>query len=130
MCGIQKILSTILKGIFTVFQIIYWYLEAFFRLFISPPMKSIDGEIILVTGATGGIGKEICRHLIQCSDNLTIILWDLNLGDLENLAHELQEKNSGVKAFPFVVDISSRKEIEEGCKLVSKTTTTLFKCFI
>ena len=36
--------------------LMYWF-EALFRLFVSPPQKSVDGKVVLVTGAGNGIGK-------------------------------------------------------------------------
>ncbi|CAL8100318.1 unnamed protein product [Orchesella dallaii] len=117
----QELALRILASINVFLRLIYWYLEALFRQFVPPPMKPIDGETIVVTGAAGGIGKEICRHLVRSSANIKLVLWDLNLRDLEKLAEELKKNGKGVKVFPFAVDISTRENIEAASKLVKDT---------
>jgi len=98
-------------------------MEAFYALFIPPRMKNINGETILVTGAAGGIGKEICRYLVQSSDYIKLVLWDLNYIELENFAVELREninKNGKTtEVYIFTVDISSRNNIETAYDLVN-----------
>lgn len=114
----QEILQKILEVLISVLRIIYWYLEALYHQFIPPPMQSIEGETILVTGAAGGIGKEICRHLVRSASNLKLVIWDLNMADLEKLAAELKASNGGAKVYPFAVDISARENINAACKQV------------
>ncbi|ODN00475.1 Estradiol 17-beta-dehydrogenase 11 [Orchesella cincta] len=117
----QEVLLQILAVLTHFLRVIYWYLEALFRQFVPPPMKTIDGETVVVTGAAGGIGKEICRHLVRSTSNIKLVLWDLNLSDLEKLAEELKKNGKGAKVFPFAVDISTRDNIEAACKLVKDT---------
>lgn len=107
-------------GLFaSFFQVLYWYVEALYRQFVPPPMKSIDGEVILVTGAAGGIGKEICRYIVQCGTNIKLVMWDLNITELEKLAVELKSIGcSGLQIFSYEVDISSRENIDICCKQV------------
>lgn len=103
----------------SLFQVLYWYVEALYRQFVPPAMKPIDGEVILVTGAASGIGKEISRYIVQCGTNIKLVMWDLNITELEKLTLELKSiGNSGLQIFPYEVDISSRENIDTCCKQV------------
>ena len=45
-------------------------------------MRDLEGRIILVTGAAGGIGKEICKRFAE--EGSIIIATDLNALGLED----------------------------------------------
>lgn len=104
--------------LFFIAQIIYWYMEALYRQFVPPPMKSINGETVLVTGAAGGIGKEICQHLVQSAQEITLILWDMNMAELKKLKENLETTNVNAKVHLFDVDISRKDTIQEYSKKV------------
>lgn len=110
---------TIIRVFFSLCQLLYWYLEVLFRLFVPPSMKSIDEEIILITGAAGGIGSELCRYIVQCGSKIKLIMWDLNISDLYKLAGELKSIGaSDLEIFCYGVDISSRENIDNCCTQV------------
>lgn len=120
--GAEEIGKKILGFIISLFRVLFWYVEALYRQFVPPSMKPIDGETILVTGAAGGIGKEICRYIVQCGTNIKLVIWDLHQTDLEKLAGELKSRGaSGLKVVPMAVDISSRENIENACQQVKDT---------
>jgi short-subunit dehydrogenase len=120
--GAQEIGAKIIGVVVSLFRVLYWYVEALYRKIVPPPMKPIDNETILVTGAAGGIGKEICRYIVKCGTNLKLVIWDLHQTDLEKLAGELKTLGaSGLKVFPMAVDISSRENIEKACQQVKDT---------
>ncbi len=111
---------TISTVLVSLCQLFYYYLESFYRMFVPPPMKPIHGEVILVTGAAGGIGSEICRYIVQCGKNVKLVMWDLNISELYKLAGELKSiGNFDLEIFCYEVDISSRENIDACCKLVN-----------
>ncbi|MCQ0092280.1 polysaccharide biosynthesis protein [Roseovarius sp. M141] len=58
---------------------------------LDPLMKgNIQGKVVLVTGAGGSIGSELCRQIIQ-QDPHTLILWELSELALYTLNNELTE---------------------------------------
>ncbi len=117
----QNAISGIFYFVSHFFKILYWYLEAMYRFVVPPSMKYIDGEVILITGATGGIGSEICRYIVKCGYDIKLILWDLNMNELNKLAEELNSTGShGLTVFCYEVDISDRENIDKCCTLVSR----------
>ncbi|XP_068955228.1 17-beta-hydroxysteroid dehydrogenase 13 isoform X2 [Petaurus breviceps papuanus] len=56
--------------------VIYSYLEALVKLFIPVKRKSVNGEIVLVTGAGHGIGRLTAYEFAKHKSKL--VLWDIN----------------------------------------------------
>ncbi|WP_457980856.1 SDR family oxidoreductase [Ectopseudomonas composti] len=66
-------------------------------------------EIILITGAAGGIGQCLCRQLIQ--RDVKLILVDLDAARLESLCASL-----GERATPYALDLTDEQQI---CDLIA-----------
>lgn len=65
---------------------------------------ALSGKTVLVTGAAGSIGSEICRQL--CSFGLKhLILFDCAETPMHNIRLELEEKFPDVKFSPIVGDV-------------------------
>ena len=88
--------------------------ESIIRLFVSKPLKSLHGEIALITGAGQGIGREIALQLSKLG--VKVVLWDLNQGTCERTKEEV-ETEGGV-AWAFKCDVSNREEV---AKVADKT---------
>lgn len=56
--------------------LLYSYFEVLFFLFVSRKRKDVSGEIVLITGAGHGIGREIAFEFGRLGAKL--VLWDLN----------------------------------------------------
>ena len=52
-------------------------------------MKGLKGKIALVTGAAGGMGRQICRRLLE--EGCRVAMLDIDAGGLESCARELGE---------------------------------------
>ncbi len=117
--GTKNTALKLLSPFLGIFKVLYCYLEALFRFFVPPKMKPIDGEVILVTGATGGIGKEICRYIVKCGMNIKLIVWGTNISTLYILAGELKSiGNSDLEIFCYEVNISCKDNINACCEKV------------
>jgi len=63
-------------------------------------MRDLEGRIILVTGAAGGIGKEICKRFAE--EGSIVIATDLNALGLEDLTAWKDKENSVSSPYRFV----------------------------
>lgn len=82
----------------------------------------------LVIGATGGIGREVCKQLANDGFNVVI-----HFNSNKKLANELKEevKEQDQKAITIQADISNDKDINimlEKCNRFSKTIDVLVNC--
>jgi FlaA1/EpsC-like NDP-sugar epimerase len=68
------------------------------------------GKNILVTGAGGSIGSELCRQLIDCRPARLVILDHSELA-LYNVERELGEMESGIEVVPILGSICERSLI-------------------
>jgi len=62
----ERILQNLwfIKDIFElILGAVFYFFEAFVRVFIPHCKKDVEGEIVLVTGASNGIGKLIAKEL-------------------------------------------------------------------
>ena len=65
----------------------------------------LNGKNCLLTGASGGIGKEIAKQLVK--NNCNIFLTSRTKNNLEKLVLELESINHNVKISYFPSDISN-----------------------
>jgi FlaA1/EpsC-like NDP-sugar epimerase len=74
--------------------------------------SSLEGKIILVTGAGGSIGSELCRQISKCSPRQLILL-----GHGENSIYhidiELREDEPNYELIPVIANVQDKDRIEE-----------------
>jgi short chain dehydrogenase len=73
-----------------------------------------DGQVVIVTGAASGIGRELCRLFGRRRAKIGLI--DREKGRLDAFAEELRE--SGVSCAAAAVDISQRKRVQSAVRQV------------
>lgn len=76
--------------------------------------ETIQGKVILVTGAARGLGAAICRLLSE--DGAVIIATDVNASLLENTVGKLVE--AGGKAAGFAMDVCNEASVEKTIRQV------------
>jgi FlaA1/EpsC-like NDP-sugar epimerase len=72
----------------------------------APPRAQISGRAVLVTGAAGSIGSELCRQLVRCRP-ARLIAFDQSESGLFELGEEL-----GAAVTPVVGDVRDRGAVE------------------
>lgn len=76
-----------------------------------PVREFLEGRRILVTGAGGSIGSELCRQ-IQKANPATLILLDRHENGIFQIHQELAAKPHSATLLPLVVDITDEQAIQ------------------
>jgi NAD(P)-dependent dehydrogenase (short-subunit alcohol dehydrogenase family) len=74
------------------------------------PMRSLDGKVVLVTGAARGLGAAICRTLAQ--SHAQVVVADVRGEAAEDAAASLRA--AGGEAFALALDVSDSANVEQG----------------
>ncbi|WP_421663826.1 polysaccharide biosynthesis protein [Lysinibacillus telephonicus] len=83
------------------------------KLDMAAISNKISGKIILVTGAGGSIGSEICRQVLRFQPEKLILLGH-GENSIYNIHMELSQKVSDeTRIFPVIADIQDRNRIFE-----------------
>jgi FlaA1/EpsC-like NDP-sugar epimerase len=78
---------------------------------IAEAKTTLKGRVILVTGAAGSIGSELCRQLLNYEPEVVIAL-DNNETGLFDLAEDLRSHTYGTRLRPYIADITDRQRLE------------------
>lgn len=72
----------------------------------------ITGETVLITGAGGSIGSELCRQILALKPRLMVMLdnCENNLFDIEM---ELKKVDDESRVIPYLADIRDREKMEQ-----------------
>ncbi|XP_023714665.1 epidermal retinol dehydrogenase 2 isoform X2 [Cryptotermes secundus] len=113
-----------------IFLVIEAELEAFYRIFIPPRLKSVAGEIILITGAGHGLGRELAIQFSMLG--ATVICWDIRSDSNEETAMAADSLGFGVgKAYAYTCDITNRYQVIKVAERVKKEVgivTVMINC--
>ncbi len=71
----------------------------------------IAGKSVLVTGAAGSIGSELCRQIYRLQPTLLIMV-DRNESGLFRIEQELSMREGSTSAIPVVADVTNRKRVK------------------
>ena len=73
--------------------------------------KNINSKTVLVTGAGGSIGSELCRQVIKLKPK-NLLLLELNEFALYKIYEELQSYNKDLKIISILVDAKEQTKLE------------------
>jgi len=71
-------------------------------------MKTLDGKVVIITGASRGLGKAITRLFAQ--EGAKVVLSARSIGDIEQIATDLRAE--GLEALAFHCDVSDLQQVE------------------
>lgn len=93
-------------------------LEGIIKSFIPKKykMKSIDGEIALVTGGGGGLGRLLSLRLANLG--AIIIVWDINKSGIEETVKLVQA--IGGTCYGYVCDLCDREDVYKKAKIIEE----------
>jgi len=103
----NSIFETLQDLILTLWFILKSYAISICHFFISPTEKSVDGQIILITGGGNGIGRIMACEF--AAKGATIVSWDINpQWNLET--QEIVEKQGGTFK-PYTVNVCDKHAV-------------------
>nr|ACO11236.1 Epidermal retinal dehydrogenase 2 [Caligus rogercresseyi] len=96
------------------------FFVALFELIFPRKMKNISGETALITGAGGGLGRELA---IQMADlGVKVILMDINKEAMDETLKILQARGPAEGCLAFHCDVSNSKDVEDTLERISRVT--------
>ncbi|KAM9198164.1 LOW QUALITY PROTEIN: short-chain dehydrogenase/reductase family 16C member 6-like [Dugong dugon] len=108
-------MDTVLDTSKFVGKFLYYFLDLY--KIIPKKKKSVAGEIVLVTGAGSGLGRQLAIKFARLG--AILVLWDINKeGNMET--SRLVKENDCVKVFAYTCDCSNRQEVYSVAKQVKK----------
>jgi FlaA1/EpsC-like NDP-sugar epimerase len=72
--------------------------------------KNIKSKIVLVTGAGGSIGSELCRQIIRLKPKKLLLL-ELNEFALYKISEELKKKTQNIKIIPLLINVQNSSRL-------------------
>lgn len=76
---------------------------------------NISGKVVMVTGAGGSIGSELCRQIVACKP-VCLVLFEINEFHLYTIHQELTGfVNENIKIVPILGSITHQKRLEQVC---------------
>nr|XP_004653523.2 short-chain dehydrogenase/reductase family 16C member 6-like [Jaculus jaculus] len=89
-------------------KFLYYFLESLVFKIIPKRRKNVAGEIVLITGAGSGLGRQLAMKF--ASHKATVVLWDINQESNMETCRLAKEKGD-VKVFAYKCDCSNRQEV-------------------
>ncbi len=86
----------------------YWPLEQY-KLKLAPPEGEFARQVVLVTGAAGGIGSAICRRVAR--DGAQVVLADIDLEGAQHVAEEINQKAGFGRAVAVQMDVTDEASV-------------------
>lgn len=88
-------------------DVIYFILRNTVRIVLRPRTKPIDGELVLITGSGGGLGRLFAQEFTK--HGAEVVLWDIDGSSNEQTAKLVREM--GGKAHTYTVDVTNREDV-------------------
>lgn len=77
--------------------------------------RNISDKVVMVTGAGGSIGSELCRQIMQLSPK-ALILYEISEFSLYQIEKELEKCHSDVPVLPVLGSVLNQNRVESVCQ--------------
>ncbi|CAL8337222.1 unnamed protein product [Lota lota] len=95
-------------------DVLYFVLRNSLRVVLRPRTKPVDGELVLITGSGGGLGRLFAQEFSK--HGAEVVLWDTNTASNEHTAKLVRDM--GGKAHAYTVDVTSRQDVYRSAETV------------
>ncbi|KAE8746212.1 hypothetical protein FOCC_FOCC007084 [Frankliniella occidentalis] len=115
---VVEVLSAAADVVLVALLAVYYVLEAAVfellpRRFTS---KSVDGQVVLVTGAAGGLGRHLAARFARLG--ATVVVWDINQEGVTETVRRVV--SAGGLAFGYSVDLADKQAVYRTAALVKR----------
>lgn len=90
---------------------------------IPKPRKSVAGEIVLITGSGGGLGRLLALHFVRLGS--VLVLWDVNTEANEETRRMAQETGT-TRVHAYTCDCSRKEEVYRVAEQVNLGNSSYF----
>ncbi|CAH1639200.1 unnamed protein product [Spodoptera littoralis] len=97
----------------------YYILESLFWTLVPNairPMKSLKGDVVLVTGGGGGVGRQLAVKLARLGAK--VVVWDISKEGLQKTCAAVIDE--GYEIASYVVDLADRSAVYAAAEKVKK----------
>lgn len=108
--------STIADIIVFLATSIGFILQEFYYRIVGHPEKDLRGEVALVTGGGGGLGRLLAYRLGKLG--VYVVVWDINQSGIDETVELLRA--NGAKCIGYRVDISKKEEVYQAADSIRK----------
>lgn len=91
---------------------------------IKENTSSLSNKTVAITGSTGGLGVEICRHLASLGANFVFI--NRNLAKTNSLKHQLENLYPNIKIDVVHADLSNFASTHHAVEILKQKTIDFF----
>ncbi|XP_070168222.1 short-chain dehydrogenase/reductase family 16C member 6-like isoform X1 [Polyergus mexicanus] len=103
--------------LFLILKVLYFICESIFTIFIPTTRKSVADEIVLITGAGHGIGKELA--IGYATLGATVVCWDINEETNNRTMNEIKMMGKN-NIYAYKCNVADRKEVFKVVEKVRK----------
>ncbi|KYQ56152.1 Short-chain dehydrogenase/reductase family 16C member 6, partial [Trachymyrmex zeteki] len=114
--NVLNIIQILLNVLRLILQILYYICQSVYYNFFGLEEKNVNGEIVLITGAGHGIGKELAIQY-ACLGAKVVCL-DINKQTNEQTVKEIKEIDKD--AYAYECDVTKREDVFAVAKRVKK----------
>lgn len=104
------------KGVIAVGLVSAWLLFKLTRKVVRGQGKSVKDDVVFITGAASGIGKQAAKNFAALGSK--VVIADLNIEAATALQNELRDK--GHQALAIECDVSSRYSVQQAAEITRR----------
>ncbi|KAG4073001.1 hypothetical protein HA402_009420 [Bradysia odoriphaga] len=109
-------LNTVMDVLVFLGASIGFIVQAIYYRITGHPEVSLNGDLALVTGGGGGLGRLLSLRLAKLG--VDVVIWDINQEGIDETVRQV--KSIGGRCNGYVVDISKKEEVYKSAETIRK----------